>query len=521
MQILWRKTQLFKRLAGVAGVVIGLIAVPATADDFSDYKTTAGSTAVIDLPMAGGPGGTLMSWFTAVDYFPSGTTASIDGKFEAEGRMIAATGRSIYLQRTYGSSQWDLVATVPNTMDPSFIHVSPDGSKIALGIGYGAPLLIVPTTVLSVANPPDLITAVSVKQFPLINYYDGDWVEGPGHEANRYFVVNGGGWPTNCEPPYDSNPNCTFASGVGAVDTEAGDPATHVGVPLVLSIPGASSDVDVDSSGNLLTGLGFATGPPNRTGELKVWAAGDWDPVNGSSLLYESNTKVVAANLLSVAYLGEDAEGNFHVGGGDAFGTGGTGENGYAALIKAGIVNTIADGSRTTPVTDGNKTDTSEYKYFAPDPCQDDSATGILAGNWGRGLAVMWNPTYYETNGSCYGTPGSATDYWNPGVTPRLTIYYPSTAPDSDGDGIVDAADNAYLTANANQADTDGDGYGNAADADLNNDGQVGGSDYTSFRSSWGQTGSGLDADFNQDGQVGGSDYTTFRNRWGSEAPYY
>lgn len=83
-----------------------------------------------------------------------------------------------------------------------------------------------------------------------------------------------------------------------------------------------------------------------------------------------TNTKVVANNILSVAYLGEDAEGNLHVGGGDAFGVGGVNENGYAALIKHGIVNDIAAGTRTTPVTDGDKADNAEYKFFAPDPAR-------------------------------------------------------------------------------------------------------------------------------------------------------
>ncbi|MEL7544844.1 MAG: hypothetical protein AAGJ70_13850 [Pseudomonadota bacterium] len=41
---------------------------------------------------------------------------------------------------------------------------------------------------------------------------------------------------------------------------------------------------------------------------------------------------------------------------------------------------------------------------------------------------------------------------------------------DSDGDGIVDSADNCSATANPDQRDTDGDSIGNACDADLNND---------------------------------------------------
>ena len=41
---------------------------------------------------------------------------------------------------------------------------------------------------------------------------------------------------------------------------------------------------------------------------------------------------------------------------------------------------------------------------------------------------------------------------------------------DTDGDGVLDHEDNAILVPNADQRDTDGDGYGNIVDADLNND---------------------------------------------------
>lgn len=41
---------------------------------------------------------------------------------------------------------------------------------------------------------------------------------------------------------------------------------------------------------------------------------------------------------------------------------------------------------------------------------------------------------------------------------------------DRDGDGVPDHADNCTAVANADQRDSDGDGYGNRCDADLNND---------------------------------------------------
>jgi hypothetical protein len=49
--------------------------------------------------------------------------------------------------------------------------------------------------------------------------------------------------------------------------------------------------------------------------------------------------------------------------------------------------------------------------------------------------------------------------------------------PDGDGDGVADNADNCPTTANANQADADEDGAGNACDADDDNDGLQDGAD--------------------------------------------
>ena len=48
---------------------------------------------------------------------------------------------------------------------------------------------------------------------------------------------------------------------------------------------------------------------------------------------------------------------------------------------------------------------------------------------------------------------------------------------DTDGDSIPDSADNCQLVANADQRDSDGDGYGNLCDADFNQDCIVNASD--------------------------------------------
>ena len=61
---------------------------------------------------------------------------------------------------------------------------------------------------------------------------------------------------------------------------------------------------------------------------------------------------------------------------------------------------------------------------------------------------------------------------------------------DSDGDLVPDIADNAIFVANADQRDSNGDGYGNVIDADLNNDRVIDVVDLLIFRGAFGSTGS-------------------------------
>ena len=57
-------------------------------------------------------------------------------------------------------------------------------------------------------------------------------------------------------------------------------------------------------------------------------------------------------------------------------------------------------------------------------------------------------------------------------IAPDILPFQGAACPviDRDGDGIPDTSDNCTLVANADQRDTDGDGYGNRCDGDFDND---------------------------------------------------
>ncbi len=80
---------------------------------------------------------------------------------------------------------------------------------------------------------------------------------------------------------------------------------------------------------------------------------------------------------------------------------------------------------------------------------------------------------------------------------------------DSDADGVDDAADNCSALDNPDQRDTDGDGFGNLCDPDLNNDMVVDFADLTLFKEVF--FSANADADFDGSGTVDFPDLTIFK----------
>jgi len=119
-----------------------------------------------------------------------------------------------------------------------------------------------------------------------------------------------------------------------------------------------------------------------------------------------------------------------------------------------------------------------------------------------------------------YGSPGTDSSGWS-----IQGQRYGADETDADGDGFANGVDNCIDVANPSQLDVDGDGCGNLCDADFDQNGLAGGSDFNTFRLcfSQGVPGSGpaedptcAESDMDGNGVVGGEDFARFRLQLGS-----
>jgi hypothetical protein len=546
-------------------VLLSCAGVQAHFEDYQNYAAPGDQMYVVLPEVTGG-------YFDAIDYFPDNGANNKIGPYETRGRALVANDKYIYLQKNYGAGagagswspgsdhgypgdgpfgqgnmpgghdNWIIVARVTpgvgyppgnGSMDPAFIHISPDGLKVALGLGYAQPMLVFPISVLNPENPPLLNSGsggntpgASVTLFPWgdspadgVQYYDAEWVPDP--EAPLATLPEGKLDPAaasnnthlaiNTDRGWDSDDQQGSGSVIEVLSTtSAGNRPT----PTIVNIGyapnySASAAVTVDLYGNLITGQGFDYNNPTdgETGQIKIFAANDWmDAYSGGAIEYDHTTNIIADKVLSAATLGVDKDNNLHVGGGDVVGPD-QGEKGFAAVIHAHVLERALDDGGAV-----DEHDNLEYRELQPDGNGDDSGTFAVYNPWGDGIVIQWNPRNFS------GTGFGPYDGWYPGVQPIATTYY-AEALDQDGDGIPDASDNAYMTYNPGQEDTDGDGWANAADADYDNDGQVLLNDYNTLRNAYNTENANID--MTGDGKVFLDDYSWFRTRYGRTEPFY
>jgi hypothetical protein len=151
-----------------------------------------------------------------------------------------------------------------------------------------------------------------------------------------------------------------------------------------------------------------------------------------------------------------------------------------------------------------------------------------LGFNYQRDLMIFTNPQFGKviiTNDQYSGrkvtyTPDPGylgTDFFeyavDDGTRNDIASVSVSVIVDHDGDHIDDRVDDCLDAANANQRDSNGDGFGNWCDADLNNDGRTNFADMALFRAAFGT--SNPDADFDGNGSVNFADLARFKALFG------
>jgi uncharacterized protein YegL len=94
-------------------------------------------------------------------------------------------------------------------------------------------------------------------------------------------------------------------------------------------------------------------------------------------------------------------------------------------------------------------------------------------------------------------------------TTLRTVTLMAIDAPDADGDGVADDADNCTLVPNADQRDTNGDGFGNVCDGDMDDNCATNFLDLAHFKSVFFTA--DPDADIDGDGTVGFDDLGAFK----------
>jgi hypothetical protein len=217
----------------------------------------------------------------------------------------------------------------------AFVRVSPNGARIAVGNNGGATFADYEVGVFDLPS----LTGV----WFTVDGFDAEWLD------NDLLALTAG----------------DFTSGlVTVLDTNSADPLNPTNPVVVGNIDGASGGVTFDAGGNLYTANGYGPGPPDKTGQVKAFPSAIWLPaLSGGDPADFENDGTLVVDLLSGASLGFDHEGNLHLGGGDAFGSG---ESDFAGLVSAAAVADALGGNGPA-----DPFDPGEVRRLDPDEASD------------------------------------------------------------------------------------------------------------------------------------------------------
>ena len=285
------------------------------------------------------------------------------------------------------------------------------------------------------------------------------------------------------------------------------------GLQKVVDVGGHSCGFAIDPDGNLYAGTYTDSGPATQQEVRMYTAAKVQAAVSGNYALTSSDAdNIIAIPAINSVYLGtndleSDPDGNIYITANGSWDATYQSDVGYVfrinawdsanppsnmTMIAAGIMDQVNPDWQKQICYDGSSNLTAGGHYDPTDPNQAGNRLYIDQDySWGSG-----GPD--DVSGLCVDTDG-------------------------DNDGVPDSLDNAYLTANAGQVDTDQDMYGNICDADFNNSLYVDGSDFLIFRSNYNQAVPPGNPNVDMDGgdYIGPSDFGKFKSRYNSSAPWF
>ncbi len=298
-------------VAGVVSLMCTAMPQLAEASGSSDsaFNSYGASYRMIDLPPVSGG-----SFSTVGDALP-------------DGRLVSTTGNGVYLETGVGTGAFDLVSTIDtgpfgSDPDPAFLRISPDGSRIALGGGFGKPLAVFSTSELGTPAIPTKIDASNTAHFD-VNHFDAEWMD------NNQLGITAGKFG---DPSFVSLLDVTSPT------------AAPVNPIIINNINGASGGIAFDSAGRLFTGNGFDSGIPglSETGSHRIFEPSDWSIASPADFEVDG---VYLGDILSASSLSMDSEGNLAVGGGDFA----EGMTGFMGVISAQAIKDAMGGVPVDP----------------------------------------------------------------------------------------------------------------------------------------------------------------------------